>query len=255
MWPTYVINLADNTERLENARRELAAQGIEWTRLDAVNGWALPEETIAEVYDAKRNARLAKHPLVRPEIGCYLSHVRVWERIAEGDAPGALVLEDDFRVTGDLSGTLAALSRDSATDDWDIVKLYSIRSPGRIIAPRQIAPGLALGTPYRVPSTTLGYVITRSAAERLATSSVPFFRPVDEDHKFFWEAGLDIRIVDPQPLSLGAQETVTGTVGDTRKRAARADARPAWQSMWARLRYQAGYNLKLVGHRLRGPRA
>jgi len=25
MWPTYVINLADNTERLENARRELAA--------------------------------------------------------------------------------------------------------------------------------------------------------------------------------------------------------------------------------------
>jgi glycosyl transferase family 25 len=252
MWPTYVINLADNTERLENARRELAAQGMNWTRLDAVNGWALPDETIAEVYDARRNARLAKHPLVRPEIGCYLSHVRAWERIARDEAAGALVLEDDFRVTGDLSGTLEALSRDAETAGWDIVKLYSIRSPGRILAPRDIAPGIALGTPYRVPSTTLGYVITKSAAARLARVSVPFFRPVDEDHKFFWEAGLDIRIVDPQPLSLGAQETVTGTVGDIRKRAARADDRPAWQSTWARLRYQAGYNLRLFRHRLRG---
>lgn len=254
MWPTYIINLADNVQRMRTCAAELDAAGVPWTRLEAVNGWRMSEAEVAEVYDAARNAQAAKHPLVRPEIGCYLSHVEAWRRIAAGDAPGGVVLEDDFRVTGDLAGTLAALARDARPNGWDIVKLYAIRSPGRILAPRQIAPGLVLGTPYRVPSTTLGYVITREAAARLAETSLPFFRPVDEDHKFFWEAGLDIRIVDPQPLALGAQETATGTVGDTRKRAAREDARPAWQSAWARLRYQAGYNLKLFRHRFGGVR-
>ena len=88
MWPAYVINLAANADRLQRSGRQLDAQGIAWQRIDGVNGWTLPSEEVARVYDARRNARSAKHPLVPPEIGCYLSHIAAWRSVAEGTAPG-----------------------------------------------------------------------------------------------------------------------------------------------------------------------
>ena len=44
--------------------------------------------------------------------------------------------------------------------------------------------------PYRVPSCMIGYGMTVAAAARLADHKIPFFRPVDEDMKFFWESGI-----------------------------------------------------------------
>ena len=64
MWPTYVINLADNTARLDAVNEILGAQGILFERVDGVNGWALPEDEIARVYDASRNAKDGRYPLV-----------------------------------------------------------------------------------------------------------------------------------------------------------------------------------------------
>src|SRR5438477_7156485 len=102
MWPAYVINLAANTRRMEDSARQLGAQGIAWRRIDAVDGRALSSAEIARVYDARRNAQSAKHPLVAPEIGCYLSHIAAWRAVAESNAPGGFIFEDDFAADASL---------------------------------------------------------------------------------------------------------------------------------------------------------
>ena len=49
--------------RMGNSARQLTAQRIPFQRIEAVNGWAIPESEIGLVYDAAVNRRLAKRPL------------------------------------------------------------------------------------------------------------------------------------------------------------------------------------------------
>ena len=95
-WPVLVINMAANTTRMAHAAAELERLDIPFTRFEAVDGRALSVADLARVYDPVANLRRARHPMVGPEIGCYLSHIALWKHIAASDAAGGIILEDDF---------------------------------------------------------------------------------------------------------------------------------------------------------------
>lgn len=249
MWPSFIINLKDNVTRLTNSAQQMDAQGIAWERIDAVNGWALGDAEIAQAYCAATNAKRAKHPLVRPEIGCYLSHVAAWRKIADGPAEGGFIFEDDFAAAPHLGHALEGLSAPQA--DWDMVKLFSFDPAPRMVTRRPLGDDLEVGIPYRVPTCLIGYGLTRRAAARLAERALPFFRPVDEDQKFFWETGLRVALVLPPPITVGDQMAEIGTIGDTR----RADAKHRRNSLRDaahKVGYQIGYLARLHYHRMLG---
>ncbi len=241
MWPALVINLAKNVVRMDNASRLLTAQGIPFERLDAVNGFALSPAETARVYDAAANARRGRAPLVGAEIGCYLSHIEAWRRIAAGDAAGGFIFEDDFDATADLAEVMDLLSRDAARD-WDMVKLFSFDTAPAALTDRALGPRHRIVTPDRVPTCLIGYGVTRDAAARLAARAIPFFRPVDEDQKFFWETGMRNALVLPPPVTVGDQQTVTGTIGTARRSAARSAPRRFLHG----LRYRLAYRIALA---------
>jgi glycosyl transferase, family 25 len=241
MWPAYVINLAANKTRMANAAAALEAQGIGFERLEGFNGWNLAEGEIVKVYDQQRNRRDGKHPLVRPEIGCYLSHIACWRHIAEGDAPGGVIFEDDFSAAQDLADILANICGDGARD-WDVVKLFTFDDAPKIVKERQLGK-YRLVVPYRVPTCLIGYVLTREAARRLVEKSLPFFRPVDEDMKFYWEKGLRVALILPAPITVGDQQAVTGTIGNERRSSKEA------RGLWHHLLYQFRYRANLAWHR------
>jgi glycosyl transferase family 25 len=90
MWPSFVINLAQNVTRLENSRRQMDDMGIPWTRLDAVNGWALSDAEIAEVYSEELNRGTRAILWCARRSAAPLSHIEAWRRIAEGSEGAAL---------------------------------------------------------------------------------------------------------------------------------------------------------------------
>jgi glycosyl transferase family 25 len=242
MWPTYLINLADNTARLDNSTAQFMAQAIPFERIDAVNGWALTPSEIGQNYDVAANKTHAKAPLVASEIGCYLSHIAAWKRIANGDAAGGFVFEDDFLADNTLAATLADLT--VTQNDWDMVKLFSFdQSPNVILETALGAKRLVI--PYRVPTCLIGYGMTKQAAKKLLTQVPPFFRPVDEDQKFFWETDLKTALVLPSPIVVGDQQTATGTIGAQRRK-----LKPKGLSvLWRALQYRLNYALKLHWYR------
>ena len=250
-WPVYVINMDSNETRLARVGAELDGAGVAWTRLPAVNGRALSEGALARVYDVRANRRYARHDLVPPEIGCYLSHIKAAEWLLESGAEAAVVLEDDLRITGDFAANLSALQDDlqKRPAAWDMVKLFSFK-PVRLDQAQTIGQGFTLGRPDRVPSTTLGYVLTRAGAEKILAKVPPIFRPVDEDHKHFWEFDLRVSMIAPQTIAIGAQETSDGTVGDSRKKMAQKD--PIWVRLWRFGRYRVNYRLHLARARTKG---
>ena len=185
---------------------------------------------------------------MKPEIGCYLSHIAAWRAIADGPDEGGFIFEDDLRAEPDLGEVLALLSADAT--GWDMVKLFSFTPDAPLRHARPLGPRHQIGIPYRVPTCLIGYGITRDAARRLAARSLPFFRPVDEDQKFFWETGLRVALVTPPPIVVGDQEAATGTIGSTRRQAGPAAKRPRLLRLLHGARYQLGYQLRLHYHRL-----
>jgi len=246
MWPSFVINLVDNSARLQNSAAQFEAQQIDYSVIEAVNGWQMSGEDIRQVYDADKNAAHAKAPLVRPEIGCYLSHIKAWQKIADGTAAGGFIFEDDFQADDSLGGVLRALSENGQT--WDMVKLFSFEQSPRIIAAKPLGKSHQLVTPYRVPTCLIGYGLTKAAARRLVSRVPKFFRPVDEDQKFFWETGLSVVLVLPSPILVGDQQTVTGSIGAERRRL--KPGSPG--SLLSSLVYRLNYTLRLHYHRAKG---
>ncbi len=247
MWPAYLLNMVANIGRLRDSKAQFAGLGIQFERINAVDGKMLSEREIENVYDAKANRHCARSPLVASEIGCYLSHLEAWKKIAQGNSKGGFIFEDDFQASDDMGTLMELLSEE--TGSWDMVKLFSLNANPRCITRRPLGPDHIIAMPYRVPSCLIAYGLRKSAARKLLDRSIPFFRPVDEDQKFFWEKGLRVALVLPPPVTIGNQQTVTGTVGEER-RAAKPTRLPARMLRGIRsLLYQIRYTALLHWHR------
>jgi glycosyl transferase family 25 len=85
--PVYVINLDRSPQRLDHMGAQLGRLGIAFERLRAVDGRELKPDYVAGF-----------PPMSASQIGCFLSHKLAWQRIAEGDAPYGIVLEDDIHI-------------------------------------------------------------------------------------------------------------------------------------------------------------
>lgn len=242
--------MADNHARMEKSSAALASLCIAFQRFEAVNGRALSAAEIAKVYDAKANRTRFRHPLVAGELGCYLSHIAIWNMMADSAAQGAVILEDDFAARPELGQVLAALAADPRA--WDMVKLYARRPDAKMLDHQPLCKGFTLATPYQIPNTTLGYVLRKPAAVKLLARSQVFSRPIDEDHKRFWEHGLDIRLVLPPPLSLGVEAETGDTIKSARKAQENLPLGQKLRQGLKTLKYRLSYLALLHVHRLRG---
>lgn len=90
--PVFVISLKRATERRAAISEHLRSLGVEFEMIDGVEGSALTTDQLAEVVST--GCELSKGM-----IGCNLSHISVYRRIAEGAADVALILEDDARLS------------------------------------------------------------------------------------------------------------------------------------------------------------
>lgn len=233
--PTFLINLARDGERLATMAQQLDALGLPWQRVEAVYGRDLPPAERQRLYDAQANQRQHHQALVDGEIGCYASHLRVWQQVQAQGLPMALVLEDDMDLLPPLLPTLAALA--SRPCGWDMVKL--IGRPQEPVAqrwPLGQAEGSALSLIRyrRVPSLTGAYVISARGAQRLLTVRPPFFRPIDVDLRHWWEAGLHIYGLQPYPVAL-ADSSHTSSIGPK--------PRQPLARRWRKWAQQLGYSL------------
>jgi glycosyl transferase family 25 len=79
--PAIVINLDRSLDRLAHIKAEFARAGMAFERFSAVDGCELPAGVKPYFCDA--TGRLVS-PLTAGEIGCYASHLAIWQRIAAG---------------------------------------------------------------------------------------------------------------------------------------------------------------------------
>src|SRR5438309_1099697 len=88
--PVYVVSLSDAAERRRTMTARLAAAGIAFRFVDAIDGRF---ERLPDHIDGARVVREGFHS--ESALACAASHRAVHRTIAEGDSELALILEDD----------------------------------------------------------------------------------------------------------------------------------------------------------------
>ena len=192
---TLVINLERDKARLAALSTEFARHGMAFERFAAVEGLAVPAGLRNYFFDVEGRPAAT---LTQGEIGCYASHLSLWQRVACRHYPDAtLICEDDIRLPDNFPAVLNdALG--AAPAGWDVIRL-SAPSRRTIWPIRQICDGHRLVHYSKIPALLGAYLISQRGAEKLVKAGLRT-RPVDLDMARPWEIGLNLYGVDPAPV-------------------------------------------------------
>lgn len=120
----YVVNLKRRTDRKEFMLSQFKEFGItDYEFVEAVDGRTLDLNEVG--YSESKASRWCR-PLTKSEIGCSLSHVKVYNKMVEDGSRG-IILEDDTIITEEL----AEVAKDSFADNVGLVMLGFSTSPGK----------------------------------------------------------------------------------------------------------------------------
>ena len=116
--PIFVISLAREAERRARMAQELA--GFDFEFFDAVDGRTLDGAQYAHRLDAEWFRIMRGRELAPGEIGCFLSHYGLWERLVAAGTPCALILEDDARLEDGFAVIIDEAMKIAAEGMWSI---------------------------------------------------------------------------------------------------------------------------------------
>ncbi|WP_341368702.1 glycosyltransferase family 25 protein [Yoonia sp. BS5-3] len=204
----WLINLDKDVDRLAQMQSQLDGMGLNYTRFPAIYGKD-HLDTLSKRADAAAYARNMGSPILPGKMGCYASHVAVWEAFIASDHKIALILEDDVVFHDDFLASLDLALSGAA--HWDTLRFNCIR------AKMPVSQGM-LG-PYRLnnyigPFTgNATYLLKKDVAKRLLPNLWPQTRAFDHELNRFFRH--DFRQCGLEPFSShvddGNVSSITGT--------------------------------------------
>ncbi len=174
-FPVYVLNLDRSKDRWDSLCAHAQALNVELQRVPAVDGKVLqPAEK--QFFDEPRFRRNHGKTVLPAEIGCYKSHLRALELIANGEAAAGVIIEDDIRFSDSFVPVVEAAMQ---LQGWDVIKLIHNRLVGfRPVA--QLTGDVAIGRTTHGPLGNAGaYIVSKSGAAKLLRALATMHLPYD----------------------------------------------------------------------------
>uniref|UniRef100_A0A8C2V3S2 procollagen galactosyltransferase n=2 Tax=Chinchilla lanigera TaxID=34839 RepID=A0A8C2V3S2_CHILA len=180
----FMINLRRRQDRRARMLRALWEQEIEARLVEAVDGKAMNSTQVQalgiQMLPGYRDPYHGR-PLTKGELGCFLSHYRVWTEIAERGLQKSLVFEDDLRFEIFFKRRLMNLMQDVERErlDWDLI--YVGRKRMQVERPEKAVPRVRNLVEADYSYWTLAYAVSlRGARKLLAARPLARMLPVDE---------------------------------------------------------------------------
>jgi glycosyl transferase family 25 len=179
--PVFVISLKQSADRRAHTTSRLNQLGISFQFIDAVDGAGLSDEDVHNNSRIFRTGIYSRH-LMKAEIGCYFSHLKIYKKIADENIPVACILEDDNDYSDDFKNLLYI--ENISSSDWDLLylghrsgstdnKAHSIKKKKLNLA------DYSIGEPVEIPHGSHAYIIKNEAAARLSSNVFPVKVPFD----------------------------------------------------------------------------
>lgn len=204
----WLINLDRDTERRAAMETQLNALGLPFTRFPAIYGKDHADK-LAKRADTAAYARNMGNPILPGKMGCYASHVAVWEAFIASDHKLALILEDDVVFHDDFLATLDLALENAAL--WDTLRFNCIRAKMPVA---QATRGAYTFNAYIGPFTgNATYLLHKATAQKILPNLWPQTRAFDHELNRFFRH--DFRQLGLEPFSShvddGGDSSITGT--------------------------------------------
>ena len=169
-----VLNLARSPDRSARMEKSLSKLNVAYEFADATDGNALSADDYAKYSEPLAN-KVSGRPLSKGEIGCSLSHLKLYERLLESKDECYLILEDDVDIGIMLLEALK--QREHFPHDWVFINFMTDKK------------GVAFGEPIfdiyrmtrfpgRVNRTSVN-LVNRKGAKKLLSFAYPIRLPAD----------------------------------------------------------------------------
>jgi len=193
--PIWVINLRRSTDRRAHITTQLDGLGLRYEFVEAVDGRDLSPEELAERYRRRESFAVLGRELAPGEVGCSLSHLKLYRKLLDEGLEEVVVLEDDAVVSPAFLDVVH--HRDALPDDWEVVLLYRSRGPASCWGARP------LGRQHRCVRLacnaygSLAYLLRPSGARKLIAYNDPVRVAADHVTSGLVRIGLRIYAIDP----------------------------------------------------------
>lgn len=172
--PIYILSL-QAVRRFEPLARTLDERGLKYEIVWGVDG----RHGLPGIFESQINRRAAQARMGREmsdgEFACALSHRRIYEIIAAGDEPSAIVLEDDAEPSEAFFDVLHLLSSPPCgLLLFDHKNTYVKRNDRLLLSKNHYAHRVTLP-----PFLATGYMISKEVARYLAFQNGPVVQPSD----------------------------------------------------------------------------
>lgn len=189
-----VISLKKRKDRLLAFQEEMEPTDIPYLTdisvTEGVDGKALDLSTVSMVAEARltlhsqiiSGKRLEHRDLTPGAVGCYMSHLKVWQELVYSGQPYGIVFEDD--VGFDRPDVVEQVLRDieAAPVDWDVL----------VYVPDSFVTKYVPLEDYDLVMKFFGlhfYVIRSGACERIFMDMLPMSQQIDSEMTVLAEAG------------------------------------------------------------------
>ncbi len=189
----FIINLKKDHQKRQHMQALCDKYSLEVEFIEAVDGSQLSEEEISRVYSEQQSISSIGRGLSRGEIGCALSHKKIYQKMLDENMSQAVIFEDDI----ELNEKLVNLFHDDMElpSNMELLLLgywyYGITNTDFLISYRkqiEFSDTVKLVRFIKNMHGTYGYLITQDGSKKLLTYlNEKIYMPIDHytgDEKF-----------------------------------------------------------------------
>lgn len=168
----YVISLRDSLQRRKDAKAQLDKLNINWEIIDAVDGRSLKK--MPQEYNPKKVKKLLGFEMTPSELGCFLSHKKIW-RLISAERNHAVILEDDFVLSPTILDQLnLTINRMPSYDFLRLQGLVDVK-----FTKSQEYKNFNISKLLADPLGSSAYLISNVCASRFLKKTNEIFEPLD----------------------------------------------------------------------------
>lgn len=205
----FVISLTKATQRRASCIEQLNEAELEFSFFDAqsvINDYT----DFFEKYDEREFQINTGRTAAKGEIGCYASHLALWEKCVELDEP-IMIMEDDFYLTEGFRSAVFIVADE--IDQYGYIRLQSEGS-GKSRLVKSIGDYKLLYY-TKMPHSLMCYAITPSVAKQFIRKAKVLDAPVDVMIKKIWEHKQRLYGLSPYTVidsDLSSESMISGRV-------------------------------------------
>ena len=221
----YVINMAQSTQRWGQISAMLDKLGLAYERVEGIDASKLSAQEMAAYYSFEKNRTQYPRPLKPGEIGCYISHIKCWQKIEEENLDFGVILEDDIVLSDKFPAAIDFLK--AHFSEWNFVRLQE-ENKNRILYDEKVFSEFNLREFIRTSGCTWGYAVNLYTAMFLRLKCVPFGITVDSNMHFYHKLNIKTLCLFPPVVFAGKNSESCINTGSEKPKNFHTLARPAF---------------------------